>query len=80
MKGKSSKINVIKIVGFESGRGYVKNVVFTEKKEEQYLKQIINTNQGHLPAKFTPVIEYTHETVIHCDVPVKEKKFIDDFK
>ena len=80
MKGRSSKIDVIKIVEFENARGYVKNVAFTKKKEEEYFKQIINTSQGHLPAKFDPVIEYTHETVIHCDVPVKEKNSIDDFK
>ena len=65
---------------FENARRYVKNVAFTDKKEEQYFKQIINTNQGHLPAKVVPAIEYTHETVIHWDVPVKEKTFIDDFK
>ena len=51
-----------------------------KKKEEQYFNQIVNTNQGHLHTKAAPVIEYTNETVIHCDVPVIEKTFIDDFK
>ena len=80
MKGRGAKIYVIKIFEFENTRSCVQNVAFTEKKEEQYFNQIVNTNQGHLLTKAAPVIEYTNETVIHCDVPVIEKTFIDDFK
>ena len=33
-------------------------------------------NQGHLPQKVTPVIDFTDEPVIHCGVPVVENTFV----
>ena len=46
------------------------NVAITEKKEKQCVRQIIYTNQGHLPKKGTPDIDFMDEPVFQCDVPV----------
>ena len=46
----------------------------SEKNGRQYVR---HTNQGHLPAKVTPVIDLTDEPVIQCDVPVIENNFVD---
>ena len=55
-----------------------KSAAVTEKEGKQCVRHIIYTNQGHLPAKVTPVIEFTYEKVIRCDVPVVENTFVDD--
>lgn len=34
----------------------------------------------HLPTKVTPLIDFTDEPVIRCDVPVVESTFVDDCK
>ena len=53
-----------------------KNVI-TKKKRKQYVRQIIYINQGHLPAEFTRVIDFTDELVIQCDFPVAKNTFVD---
>ena len=40
------------------------------KKESFCFRQIIYTNNGHLPTKVIPLIEFTDEPVIQCGVPV----------
>ena len=57
-----------------------KKVPMTEKKGKQYVRQIIYTNQGHSHTKVTPVIDFTGEPVIQCDVLVAENTFVDDGK
>ena len=51
-----------------------------EKKEKQYVRQIIYTNQGHLPTKVTPDINFADKPVVQYDVPVVENIFVDDCK
>ena len=51
----------------------------TERKEKQYFRQIIYTNQGHSPTNFTPDIDFTEGIVVHCDIPVLKNYFIGDF-
>ena len=41
-----------------------KSVAITEKKVKQYIRQIKYTNQGHLPTKVTPDIDFTDELVV----------------
>ena len=41
-----------------------KSVVISEKKVKQYIRQIKYTNQGHLPTKVTPDIDFTDELVV----------------
>ena len=53
-----------------------KSVAITEKKWNQYVRQIIYINQGHFPTKVTLVIDFTYEPVIQCDVPVVENTFV----
>ena len=45
-----------------------KKVAITEKKGTQYVRQIIYTSIGHLPTNVLPVIDFTDETVIQCDM------------
>ena len=52
-----------------------KSVVITEKKETQYVRQIIYINEGHYPTKVTPVINFTVEPIIQCEVTVVENTF-----
>ena len=35
-------------------------------------------NQGHLPAQFISVIDFTDKPVIHYDAPVVEHTSVDD--
>ena len=51
--------------------------VIIKKKRKQYVRQIIyNINQANLPTKVTPVIDFTDEPVIQCEVPVVESNFV----
>ena len=52
------------------------SVVITKKKGKQYLIQIIYINQGHFPSKVSPIIDFTDEPVMQCDVPVVEYTFV----
>ena len=45
-----------------------KKVAITEKKGKQYVRQFIYTSIGHLPTNVLPVIDFTDETVIQCDM------------
>ena len=54
-----------------------KNVVITKEKRKQYIRKIMYINQVHLPAEFTPVIDFTDELVIQCDFPVVKNTFVD---
>ena len=56
------------------------NLVITEKKEKQYVRQIIYINQLHLPTKFTPDIDFIEEPVVQRAVPVLKNTFVDDLK
>ena len=56
------------------------DAAITEKKEKQYLRQIIYTNKGHLSTQFTPDINFNDEPVVQYDIPVVENTFIDDWK
>ena len=53
-----------------------KSVAITEKKGKQYVRQISYINHGHLFTKVTPVIDFTDEPVIQCDVPIVENTFV----
>ena len=57
-----------------------KNVKITEKKEKQYVRRINHTNQGHLPTKVTPNIDFIDEIVVQYKVLVVENAFVDDCK
>ena len=70
-------IRTIKISKFENAKN---EVLITEKKGKQYVRQIIYTNQEYLPTKVDPVINYTDELVIEWDVLVVESTFVDDCK
>ena len=50
------------------------------KKESYCFRQIIHTNNGHLPTKVIPLIESKDEPVIQCGVPVLtvENTFVGD--
>ena len=55
------------ILEFENKEATSKNVAMCQK--------IIYTNQRHLTKTVTPVIEFTDQPVIECDVPVVKKCF-----
>ena len=44
------------------------------------VRQIVYTNQGHLPIKATPVIDFTDEPVIQGNVLAVENTSVDDLK
>ena len=52
--------------------------MITEEKGKQYVRQIIciYINQGHLPTKVTPIIDFKDEPIIQCEVPVIENTFV----
>ena len=78
---KGSGIRELKSLSLEIQEVTSKNIVITEKKENNvYVRQIIYTNQGHLSTKVTPVNGFTNEPVIQCNVPVVENNFVDDSK
>ena len=56
------------------------NVSITEKKENQYVCQIIyiDKGRGHLPTKVIPDIDFTDKPVVQCDVSVGkiQKKYL----
>ena len=55
------RIRTIKISKFENAKN---EVLITEKKGKQYVRQIIYTNQEYLPTKVDHVINFTDELVI----------------
>ena len=78
MKERSTKESEQLKSEFEYTRSDVKKCCDHCKKGKQYLRQITYTNQGHLPIKVTPIIDFTEKQVIHCDVPVVGNTFVDD--
>ena len=52
-----------------------KRVAIAEEKGKQYVRQIIYTNQGYLPTKVTPAIDFTDKPVIQCNVLVVKNTF-----
>ena len=81
IKGRgTNELEQFKSLSSKMQEAMLKSLVIAEKKEKQYVRQIICTNQGHLPTKVTPVIYFTHEPVIQWDVPVAENTFVDDCK
>ena len=81
MKGRGTKeLEELKSLSLKIQKTMSKNVAITEKKGKQYVKQIIYTNQGHLPTKVTPLIEFKDESVIQCNVPIVENTFAGYFK
>ena len=84
-----SRISICEAVPkFNEGKGYegiktifeFENIRSHAKKcrdHREKVRQIIYTNQGHLPTKITPVIDFTDEPVIQCDVAVEENTFVD---
>ena len=59
------KNETVKTCEFENTRNdVIKNVAITEKKVKHYNRQIKYTNQGHLPTKVTPDIDFTDELVV----------------
>lgn len=54
-----------------------KGIAVTEKRVKQYVRQ---ANQRYLPTKVNPVIDYTDEPVIWCDIPVVDNTFPDGCK
>ena len=61
MKVRIRRLKQLKSLKLKIQEATSKNDSITEKKEKKYSKQIINTNQGHLP---TPVIDFTDEPII----------------
>ena len=49
-------IRTIKVSKFENTKN---DVLIIEKKGKQYVRKIIYTNQGYLPTKVDPVINFT---------------------
>ena len=74
------RITIIKNVSLKIQKATSRSVAVTQKKGKQYIRHIIYTNQGHLPTKVTPDIDFTDEPVIGCDIPVVENTFVDDCK
>ena len=66
----------LKSLSLKIGEATSKSVVITEKKGKQYVRQIIYINQGYLPTKVTPVIDFTDEPIIQCEVTVVENTFV----
>ena len=58
----------------------LKDVAISERKEKQYIRQIMYTNQEHLPTKVTPDLDFSDEPIVQYDVPVIENTFADDWK
>ena len=56
----------------------MKDVAITERKEKQYIRQIMYTNQEHLPTKVAPDLDFSDEPIVQYDVPVIENTFADD--
>ena len=80
-EGKGCKgITIIKNLSLKIQEATSKSVAVTEKKGKQYVGHIVHTNQGHLPTKVTPDIDFTDKPVIRCDVPVVENTFVNDCK
>ena len=61
MKVRDRKIKTIEIFETENTRSDVEKWFDHWEKEKKFSKQIINTNQGHLPI---PVIDFTDEPII----------------
>ena len=78
MKGRGTKeLEQLKSLSLKTEKAMSKSVAIIEKKGKQYFsKQIIYINQGHLPAKVTPVIDFTDKSVNQCEVPVVENTFV----
>ena len=57
----------------------LKNVFITEKREKTKCKANQSTNQGQLPTKVTPDIDFTtDEPAVQCDLLVVKNAFADD--
>ena len=72
-------IRTIKIFEFENIRRDIKKCC-SHLEKNKAICQTRHTNQGYLPTKVTPAIDFTDKTVIWCTVPVVENTFVDDFK
>ena len=67
MKGKGYEdVRTIKILSLKIQEATSKSVAITEKNGKQCIRQIIYINHEHLPAKFTPVFDFTNEPIIQC--------------
>ena len=77
MKGRDTKkLEQLKSLSLKIEEAISKSVAITEEKGKQYVRQIIYINQGHLPAKVTPAIDFTDEPIIQYEVPVVENTFV----
>ena len=79
MKGRTTKgLEQLKSLSLKIQEATSISVVITEEKGKQYVRQIIYIyiNQGHLPTKVTPIIDFKDEPIIQCEVPVIENTFV----
>ena len=74
----TKKLQQLKHLSLKIQKATSKNGTITEKKKNN-IRQIIYTNQGHLPTKVTPDINFADEPVVQC-VSVVENTFVDDCK
>ena len=65
MKGRGTKeLKQLESLSLKTQEATSKSVSITEKKGKKYVRQIIYINQGHLPTKVTPVIDFTDKLVM----------------
>ena len=62
---------------FENARRDIKECRSHWEKTKQYVR---HTNQEYVPIKVVPVINFTDEPVIWCDIPVVGNNVVDDSK
>ena len=69
MKGRGTKeLEQLKSLRIKIQEATSKNVAITKKKGKHYARQIIYINQGHLPTKVTPVVDFADKSIIPCEI------------